>query len=104
VCGIWGGYTGEGAKTVLPSKALQKFQPGWYLTRIIKKLPNCLKTTLKDSSKSVKVEVTSLHGGQGYVCPIDFRRIRQQKKHIPMFMVSACTGSFRRQYSNYFHI
>ncbi len=30
VCGIWGGYTGEGAKTVLPSKAYAKISTGWF--------------------------------------------------------------------------
>ncbi len=37
VCGIWGGYTGEGAKTVLPSKQQPKYPCGWCPIRIMKK-------------------------------------------------------------------
>jgi acetylornithine deacetylase/succinyl-diaminopimelate desuccinylase-like protein len=40
VNGIWGGYTGEGAKTVLPSKAYAKVSAAWYLTSLPKRSPN----------------------------------------------------------------
>lgn len=42
VNGIWGGYTGEGAKTVLPSKANAKISMRLMPTRVQKKLQNCL--------------------------------------------------------------
>jgi acetylornithine deacetylase/succinyl-diaminopimelate desuccinylase-like protein len=72
VCGIWGGYTGEGAKTVLPSKAYAKIS-----TRLVPHQDNIKISKLfkehfeKIAPKSVKVNVTFLHGGQGYVCPTD---------------------------------
>lgn len=72
VCGIWGGYTGEGAKTVLPSKAYAKIS-----TRLVPNQDNIKISKLfkehfeKIAPKSVKVDVTFLHGGQGYVCPTD---------------------------------
>ena len=72
ICGIWGGYTGEGAKTVLPSKAYAKVS-----TRLVPNQDNeRISVIFKEyfesiAPASVKVKVTPLHGGQGYVCPID---------------------------------
>jgi acetylornithine deacetylase/succinyl-diaminopimelate desuccinylase-like protein len=72
VCGIWGGYTGEGAKTVLPSKAFAKISTRLVPNQDHKKIEVLFKEYFKTiAPKSVKVEVTPLHGGQGYVCPID---------------------------------
>jgi len=72
VCGIWGGYTGEGAKTVLPSKAYAKIStrlvPNQDHHKISKQFEEHFTAI---APKSVKVKVTPLHGGQGYVCPID---------------------------------
>ena len=72
VCGIWGGFNGEGAKTVLPSKAHAKLSsrlvPGQNHHEIGKMVEWYLKSI---APKSVKVEVEYLHGGQAYVCPID---------------------------------
>lgn len=72
VCGIWGGYTGEGAKTVLPSKAYAKISarlvPNQDHEKIAKMFENYFTSIAPDS---VKVKVESLHGGQAYVCPID---------------------------------
>lgn len=39
--GIWGGYMGEGSKTVLPAKPMQKFRRGWYRINHRKESPNC---------------------------------------------------------------
>jgi len=81
VCGIWGGYTGEGAKTVLPSKAYAKIS-----TRLV---PNQDNEKISDKFKeyfesiapaSVKVNVTPLHGGQGYVCPIELPAYKAAEK------------------------
>jgi acetylornithine deacetylase/succinyl-diaminopimelate desuccinylase-like protein len=72
VCGIWGGYTGEGAKTVLPSKAYAKISTRLVPNQNYKIIENLFKEYFESiAPKSVKVEVTLLHGGQGYVCPID---------------------------------
>jgi acetylornithine deacetylase/succinyl-diaminopimelate desuccinylase-like protein len=73
VCGIWGGYTGEGAKTVLPSKAFAKISTRLVPNQDHVKISELFKNHFeKIAPASVKVEVTPLHGGQGYVCPIDF--------------------------------
>lgn len=71
ICGIWSGYQGEGSKTVLPSKAHAKVScrlvphqqhekiQQLFTDYITKMAPNC-----------VRVKVTPMHGGEGYVCPI----------------------------------
>ncbi len=72
VCGIWGGYTGEGAKTVLPSTAHAKISTRLVPDQDNEKISVKFKEYFESiAPASVKVEVTPLHGGQGYVCPID---------------------------------
>lgn len=72
VCGIWSGYMGEGAKTILPSKAYAKISARLVPNQDHNKIAELFKTWFESiATDSVKVEVTSLHGGQGYVCPID---------------------------------
>ena len=74
ICGIWGGYTGEGSKTVLPSKAYAKVS-----TRLVPHQDHAKISALfedylrKVAPAYVKVKVTPSHGGQGYVCPIDLQ-------------------------------
>ncbi|HEY5689390.1 MAG TPA: dipeptidase [Yeosuana sp.] len=72
VNGIWGGYTGEGAKTVIASKAHAKIsmrlvphQDWEEITKLFAKHFESI------APKGVKVKVTPHHGGQGYVTPID---------------------------------
>lgn len=72
VCGIWGGYTGEGAKTVLPSKAYAKISTRLVPNQNHEKIAVMFKEHFESiAPKSVKVNVKPLHGGQGYVCPTD---------------------------------
>ena len=72
VCGIWGGYTGEGAKTVLPSKAYAKVSCRLVANQDHHKISEMFADYIQSiAPKSVKVKVTPMHGGQGYVCPID---------------------------------
>ena len=70
VNGIWGGYTGEGAKTVIPSKAYAKLSmrlvPNQSDEEITQKFTNFFKSI---APKSVKVKVTPHHGGEPYVSP-----------------------------------
>ncbi len=81
VCGIWGGYTGEGAKTVLPSKAYAKVSTRLVPNQDHQKIAIIFKEYFESiAPASVKVEVTSLHGGQGYVCPIDLPAYRAAEK------------------------
>jgi len=81
VCGIWGGYTGEGAKTVLPSKAFAKISCRLVPNQDHHKIAALFKEHFESiAPKTVKVEVTSLHGGQGYVCPIDLPAYRAAEK------------------------
>ncbi len=81
VCGIWGGYTGEGAKTVLPSKAFAKISSRLVPNQDHQKIARLFKDHFEGiAPESVKVEVTSLHGGQGYVCPIDIPAYQAAEK------------------------
>ena len=73
VCGIWGGYTGDGAKTVIPSKAYAKLSsrlvPHQDHTKISQLVVDYFNSVAPDY---VTVKVEKHHGGHGYVCPIDF--------------------------------
>ena len=77
VCGIWGGYTGQGAKTVLPSKAYAKVScrlvPHQSHEKIAKMVADYLLSLAPDY---VQVKVTPLHGGDGYVCPVNLPAYR----------------------------
>ena len=72
ICGIWGGYTGQGSKTVLPSKAYAKVSTRLVPHQQHEKISQLFIDYIKDiAPKSVRVEVRPMHGGEGYVCPID---------------------------------
>ena len=72
ICGIWGGYTGEGSKTVLPSEAFAKVSCRLVANQDHEEISRAFVEFMQQiAPKSVKVEVTPMHGGQGYVCPID---------------------------------
>lgn len=71
VCGIWGGYTGEGAKTVLPSKATAKVSCRLVPHQDHHKISQLFADYIQSiAPETVQVKVTPMHGGQGYVCPI----------------------------------
>ncbi len=72
ICGIWGGYTVEGSKTVLPSEAFAKVSCRLVANQDHEEISRAFVEYMQQiAPKSVKVEVTPMHGGQGYVCPID---------------------------------
>jgi acetylornithine deacetylase/succinyl-diaminopimelate desuccinylase-like protein len=69
--GIWSGYTGEGAKTVLPSKATAKISMRLVPNQDNEKISNLFKKHFEAiAPEYVKVKVSILHGGQAYVSPI----------------------------------
>ena len=72
ICGIWGGYTEEGSKTVLPSKAYAKVSCRMDPRQDHEKISKQFDAKITRVAPAyVKVKVTPKHGGQGYVCPID---------------------------------
>ncbi|MDR0757929.1 MAG: M20/M25/M40 family metallo-hydrolase, partial [Tannerella sp.] len=72
VCGIWGGYTGEGAKTVLPSRAFAKVSCRLVPHQDHGKISQMFIDHLnRIAPKSVSIKIVHHHGGQPYVCPID---------------------------------
>lgn len=72
ICGIWGGYTGEGSKTVLPSKAYAKVSCRLVANQDHEIISQAFADYIKSiAPQGVRVKVTPMHGGQGYVCPID---------------------------------
>ncbi|RNC87703.1 MAG: dipeptidase [Winogradskyella sp.] len=72
VNGVWGGYIGEGAKTVIASKAYAKISMRLVPNQDWEEITQLFKTHFESiAPKAVKVKVTPHHGGQGYVTPID---------------------------------
>lgn len=72
VNGIWGGYTGEGAKTVIASKAYAKISMRLVPDQDPDEITELFKTHFESiAPESVKVNVTAFHGGQPYVSPTD---------------------------------
>ena len=72
VNGIWGGYTGEGAKTVIPAKAHAKISMRLVPDQDWKEITELFKKHFESiAPRGVKVEVNPHHGGQAYVTPID---------------------------------
>ncbi|MBQ4802945.1 dipeptidase [Aquimarina sp. MMG015] len=72
VNGIWGGYTGEGAKTVIASKAYAKISMRLVPNQDWKEITELFKNHFESiAPEAVTVKVTPHHGGQGYVTPID---------------------------------
>lgn len=83
VNGIWGGYTGEGTKTVIPSKASAKISmrlvPNQDYCKIAKLFEKHFR---KMAPKSVRVEVKFLHGGMPYVAPTDMPAYKAAERAV----------------------
>ncbi len=81
--GIWGGYTGEGAKTVLPSKAFAKISARLVPNQSAKKITEKLLTYFKTiAPASVTVKAEEHHGGEPYMTPINSKAYKAAAKAI----------------------
>jgi acetylornithine deacetylase/succinyl-diaminopimelate desuccinylase-like protein len=83
VNGIWGGYTGEGSKTVLPSKANAKISMRLVPNQDHHKISDLFAAHFKKiAPKGVKVTVTAHHGGNPVVCPTDSKAYLSAEKAL----------------------
>jgi acetylornithine deacetylase/succinyl-diaminopimelate desuccinylase-like protein len=72
VNGMWGGYTGEGAKTILPSKAFAKISMRLVPFQNAEKIAGLFKKHfLSIAPEGVSVKAEYLHGGEAYISPLD---------------------------------
>ncbi|MBR1784275.1 MAG: dipeptidase [Bacteroidales bacterium] len=77
VCGIWGGHTGEGTKTVLPSKAYAKISTRLVANQDFEKVSRMFKEYFEGAAPAcVSVKVTPCHGGAAYVAPLELKAYR----------------------------
>jgi acetylornithine deacetylase/succinyl-diaminopimelate desuccinylase-like protein len=83
VNGIWGGYQGEGAKTVLPSKATAKISARLVPNQSSHKITELLLNYFKSiAPPSVTVKAFEHHGGEPYMTPIDSKGYEAAAKAI----------------------
>ncbi len=83
VNGIWGGYTGEGSKTVLPSKATAKISARLVPNQSSAKITAMLLEHFKKIAPAgVSVKTTEHHGGEPYLTPIDSKAYQAASKAI----------------------
>jgi len=81
VNGIWGGYTGEGAKTVIASQAFAKISMRLVPNQDWEKITDLFVKHFESiAPNGVRVKVTPHHGGQAYVTPIDSLGYRAAEK------------------------
>ena len=83
VCGIWGGYTGEGSKTVIPSKAFAKISMRLVPNQNPEKIAELFTTHFQSIAPDcVTVKITNLHGGRPYVSSVDSPAYRAAVKAL----------------------
>ncbi|MBL7732072.1 MAG: dipeptidase [Chitinophagaceae bacterium] len=81
--GIWGGYTGEGAKTVLPAKAFAKISARLVPNQTSDKMTEVLLNYFKSIAPScVEVKAELHHGGEPYMTPIDSKGYKAASKAL----------------------
>ncbi len=81
--GIWGGYTEEGTKTVIPSKASAKISMRLVPNQDYHKISELFERHFRRiAPASVKVNVKALHGGMPYVAPTDMAAYKAAEKAI----------------------
>ena len=83
VCGIWGGYTEEGTKTVIPSRAYAKISMRLVPDQDFEEIGRLFEEHFRNiAPKSVKVNVKFLHGGAPYVSPTDMDAYKAAEKAV----------------------
>ena len=83
VNGIWGGYTEEGTKTVIPSRAYAKISMRLVPDQDFEEIGRLFEEHFRNiAPKSVKVNVKFLHGGAPYVSPTDMEAYKAAEKAI----------------------
>lgn len=81
VCGIWGGHTGEGSKTVLPSKAHAKISTRLVANQDFNKISKLFQEYFESIAPDcVRVKVTPCHGGAAYVSPLEMKAYQAAEK------------------------
>ena len=81
VCGIWGGHTGEGSKTVLPSKAYAKISTRLVANQDFHKISDLFQNYFESiAPECVRVKVTPCHGGAAYVSPLEMKAYQAAEK------------------------
>ena len=81
VCGIWGGHTGEGTKTVLPSKAYAKISTRLVANQDFEKVSKQFQEYFESVAPDyVTVKVTPCHGGAAYVAPLELKAYKAAER------------------------
>lgn len=81
VNGIWGGFTGKGAKTIIPSTASAKFSMRLVPNQEPKKIAKLVQNYLVSiAPKSVKIKVMNLHGGHPVITPLEHKATKTAAK------------------------
>ncbi len=81
ICGIWGGYTQEGSKTVLPSKAFAKVSCRLVANQKHEEISQLFMDYIRSiAPKGVKVSITPMHGGEAYICPMEHPAYKAAEK------------------------
>jgi len=83
VNGIWGGFTGKGAKTIIPSTASAKISMRLVPNQDPKKISKLVRDYLVSiAPKSVKIKVTDLHGGNPVITPLEHKATKTAAKSM----------------------
>ena len=81
ICGIWGGYSGEGAKTVLPSKAFAKLSARLVPNQKYHEISELVMNHIRSIAPAhIDFKIEALHGAESYVCPIDSAEYQAAEK------------------------